>query len=235
MPLLQIPPDRLYRSEVNWRTSRYHFSFADYHDTERIQFGVLRALNDETIQSNNGFDLHPHAEMEILSYCVQGELNHKDNIGNDVTIRRGEVQYMCAGSGMMHAEMNLSTDQLLRFIQIWILPNQDGLTPSYEYKSFQQKDRLNKWLLIASGNGFQNTLQIHQDANVFVTELLKGEQIEFATNVNRQTYLVCLEGKVITHHIELEQHGALRISNEESAMFKAVEDAHLLLVEMAAR
>jgi redox-sensitive bicupin YhaK (pirin superfamily) len=199
-----------------------------------MQFGVLRALNDETIQSNHGFDSHPHAEMEILSYCIQGELNHKDNIGNDVTIRRGDVQYMCAGSGMMHAEMNLSTDQPLRFIQIWLLPNQDRLPPYYEHKSFQQEDRLNKWLLVASGNGFQNTLQIHQDVNVFVTELLRDEQIQFATNINRQIYLVCMEGKVTTHHLELEQHGALQIYNEDKTVFKAIEDSQLLLVEMAA-
>jgi redox-sensitive bicupin YhaK (pirin superfamily) len=232
MTIKKIPKSSFYRTDQDWRTSRYHFSFADYEDPKRTHFGVLRALNDEVIQSQNGFDLHPHAEMEILSYCVEGELNHKDNMGNDVTIRRGDIQYMCAGSGVMHEECNPSPDQPLRFIQIWIDPDEDGLIPHYEYKNIVKRDRLNKWLWVASGNGFRSAFKINQDANVYICELSPGHQIEFETGKNRQSYVVCLEGTVNTDRINLGRHDALEITSDHTAVFQTSETAHLLLVEM---
>ena len=233
MAINKIPSDSLFVSDLDWRTSRYHFSFADHNDTEKMQFGVLRALNDETIQPNNGFDTHPHDEMEIITYCVRGELSHTDNIGNQVINKRGDVQYICAGSGIMHAEMNATTNQALRFLQIWILPNKAGLPPQYSSKSFPQHSRQNRLLQIASGNGTKDAFQINQDANVFVSELTKGEQIEFVAQKNRQGYLVCIEGLLNINGIELDQHEALQLVGNQSAVFEAVETSHLLLVEMA--
>jgi redox-sensitive bicupin YhaK (pirin superfamily) len=228
----KISSNGLYVVDEGWRTSRYHFSFADYKDPTNNQYGVLRALNDELIQPRNGFDTHPHDEMEIISYCVQGKLSHSDSMGNQETIRRGDVQYMCAGSGVTHAEMNDSEDQALRFIQVWILPDQRQLHPHYGCKSYPAQSRHNKFLQIASGTRMDGAFQIHQDANVFVSEITKGHQIQFTQSRKRQSYLVCLEGNMDVNGIELHQHEALRSYGELQLAMSALDDSHLLMVEM---
>jgi redox-sensitive bicupin YhaK (pirin superfamily) len=229
----KISSKGLYVCDEGWRTSRYHFSFADYHDPMNNRYGVLRALNDEIIQPKNGFDSHPHDEMEIISYCVQGELSHSDSMGNQGMIRRGDVQYMCAGSGVMHAEMNDSANQILRFIQVWILPNQSQLPPKYGHKTHFPQARRNKFLQIASGAKIEGAFQIHQDANVFVSEITKGNQILFTQSAKRQSYLVCLEGNVAINGIELSQHEALRSSGEIDLLIQSLDNSHLLMVEIA--
>jgi redox-sensitive bicupin YhaK (pirin superfamily) len=232
MRINKIPFHVLYTHHEAWRTSRYHFSFADYIDPKNNRYGVLRALNDELIQPKSGFDLHPHEEMEIISYCVQGEMSHSDSMGNQGIIRRGDVQYMCAGSGVTHAEMNESANQTLRFMQIWILPNQAGLSPQYKHTRFSKQSRHNKLLQIASGSMRNGAFQINQDANVFVAEIQKGKRIQFDQPENRQDYLVCIEGKIEINSVELTQYEAAQISCETQLVFTALEDSHLLLVEM---
>jgi redox-sensitive bicupin YhaK (pirin superfamily) len=232
MMMEKVSSDVLYVVDEGWRTSRYHFSFADYKDHTNNQYGVLRALNDELIQPRSGFDMHPHDEMEIISYCVQGELSHSDNMGNQGMIRRGDVQYMCAGSGITHAEMNDSTTQTLRFIQVWILPDQRQLHPHYDCRSYSTQVRRNKFLQIASGTKIDGTFQIHQDANVFVSEITKGFQVLFTQSRKRQSYLVCLEGNMDVNGIELQQHEALRSSGEMELIMSALDDSHLLMVEI---
>ncbi|OGO20148.1 MAG: hypothetical protein A2Z14_02860 [Chloroflexi bacterium RBG_16_48_8] len=229
----KIPSDVLYVYDEGWRTSLYHFSFADYNDPSNDRYGVLRALNDEIIQPHSGFDCHPHHEMEIISYCVDGELTHSDSMGNQGIIRRGDVQYMCAGSGVTHAEMNDSANQTLRFVQVWILPNQSSLPPQYGHKCFSEQIRQNKFLQIASGEKVEGAFRIHQDANVFVTEITKGEQVRFSQSGKRQSYLVCLEGNVDINGIELSQHEAVRSVGGADLLFRALENVHLLMVEMA--
>jgi redox-sensitive bicupin YhaK (pirin superfamily) len=229
----KITSEELFITQEDWRTSRYHFSFADYNDPTNNRYGVLRALNDELIQPNSGFDPHPHDEMEIVSYCVQGELSHSDSMGNQGIVRRGDVQYMCAGSGVTHAEMNESTNQTLRFVQIWILPNQPGLSPQYGQMDLPKESRQNRLLKIASGSRVDGAFQINQDANIYVSEIQKGKQIQFEQSENRQNYLVCVEGNMEINGIELMQHEAVRISGETRLLFTAMEDAHLLLIEMA--
>lgn len=231
----KINANELFVTEENWRVSRYHFSYADYHNASNLQYGVLRALNDETIQPSKGFDSHPHDEMEIISYCVQGELTHRDDMGNDVTIRGGDAQYMCAGSGIMHAEMNASMDQPLRFMQIWILPNEQGLIPHYDHKKFFKGDRINRWLQVASSEGLNGALQINQDASVFVSEITKGEQVEFSLQKNRMSYLTCIEGVLHLNDITLTKHESAEIAGEAQLIFKALEDTHLLMIEMAGK
>lgn len=233
MRIKKIPSNVLYTHYEGWRTSRYHFSFADYNDPKNTRYGVLRALNDELIQPESGFDLHPHDEMEIISYCIQGEMSHSDSMGNQGIIRRGDVQYMCAGSGVTHAEMNDSPNQTLRFMQIWVLPNQAGLAPHYQHTRISKHSRQNKMLQIASGSRKNGVFQINQDANIFVAEMQKGKHIQFEQPEKRQDYLVCIEGNLEINGVELSQYEAAQISCETQLYLTAREDSHLLLVEMA--
>jgi redox-sensitive bicupin YhaK (pirin superfamily) len=170
--------------------------------------------------------------MEIISYCVQGELTHSDSMGNQEMIRRGDVQYMCAGSGVAHAEMNVSEDQALRFIQVWILPDQRQLRPQYNCKSYSAQVRHNKLLQIASGIKLDGAFQIHQDANIFESEITKGYQVLFTQLRKRQSYLVCIEGNLDVNGIDLFQHEALRSSGEMEFVMTTRDDSHLLMVEM---
>ena len=231
--LNKVSLENLFHADHGWREYRLHFSFAEYNNPARKQFGVLNALNDETLQPSRGFDDHPHHEMEIIAYCVHGRLTHRDNFGNQNTIKRGDVQYMCAGSGVIHAEMNASTNESIRFINIWIQPNENGLTPAYRSKSFAEDDRHNKLLQVVSGKEVNGTLRINQDTNIFVSEVDKGQQLMVALQDGRQAYLLCIEGLLNINGIELRMGEAIEITGETQLTLDALEDSHLLMVEMA--
>jgi redox-sensitive bicupin YhaK (pirin superfamily) len=233
MTIKKTAAEELFIVKEDWRTSRYHFSFADYVDPRNDKFGVLRALNEELIQPKSGFSLHPHNEMEIISYCVEGELSHSDSMGNHDILKSGDVQYMCAGAGIEHAEMNDSTEETLRFMQIWILPDKPNLTPRYGHKLFSEDLRLNKWLLVASSHPKNETFKINQDANIYISKIQNGNSIQFELGQHRQNYLVCMDGKLSVNGIVLSDHEAARINDETQLIFKALEDSHVLLVEMA--
>jgi redox-sensitive bicupin YhaK (pirin superfamily) len=233
MAIKKTTAEELFIVEEDWRTSRYHFSFADYTDPMNNRFGVLRALNDELIQPKSGFTLHPHKEMEIISYCVQGELSHSDSMGNHGILQSGDVQYMCAGAGVEHAEMNNSIEKTLRFMQIWILPDKLHLSPQYGHKHFSEHSRLNKLLLVASSNRENGAIKINQDANIYISKIQKGKSIRFEQPQNRQNYLVCIDGNVSVNRVALSHHDSARIYGETELIFEALEDSHLLLVEMA--
>ncbi|NIM93590.1 MAG: pirin family protein [Anaerolineales bacterium] len=224
----------IFISDNGWREYRLHFSYADYQNSSRDRFGVLVALNDEIIQPGNGFDIHPHHEMEIISYCVEGELTHRDSLGNEVSIGRGDLQYMCAGSGISHAEMNSSLDSQLRFLQIWIQPNESGLSPNYESKKYTKYARRNKLFPVVSGKGRNDVLRINQDAEIYVAEIDQGETLDFANHKDRQSYLVCIEGKIRVDGIRLNTHDAMEISGSVQLDITAENESHLLIVEMAA-
>jgi hypothetical protein len=171
--------------------------------------------------------------MEIVAYCVHGALTHRDNLGNENTIKRGDVQYMCAGSGIIHAEMNPSNDESMRFINIWIQPNENGFTPTYRSISFAEDERHNKLLQVVSGEEMNGTLQINQDANIFVSEVDKGQQLMVALQDGRQANLLCIEGSLSINGVELMMGEAIEITGENQLTMDALEDSHLLMVEMA--
>jgi redox-sensitive bicupin YhaK (pirin superfamily) len=231
--LNKVSIENLFYADHGWREYRLHFSFAEYNNPTREQFGVLNALNDETLQPSKGFEDHPHHEMEIIAYCVHGRLTHRDSLGNQNTIQRGDVQYMCAGSGVIHAEMNPSTNESIRFINIWIQPNENEITPTYKFKSFAEDDRHNKLLQIVSGKEVNGTLRINQDANIFVSEVDKGQQLMVALQDGRQAYLLCIEGFLNINDIELVMGEAIEITGETQLTLDALEDSHVLMVEMA--
>ena len=230
--LSKVPARQIYLRDYGWHVGRFHFAFADYKDPENTNFGDLVTFNDFTLQPCSGFDAHAHQEIEIISYCVDGELVHEDSMGNKEIIRRGEIQYTCAGSGITHSERNGSQNEPLRFLQIWIRPRSPGLRHNYHSTHFKQSDRLNKFLQIASGQSIQNVTKINQDTNIFVSEIQTGRQLGMNQLPGRQAYLVCLEGALSVNDMPLNSGDALKIRDEIGLTQTAVEDVHLIMVEM---
>ena len=206
------------------------FSFAEYFNIDNMNFGVLRVINDDLIEGNTGFDLHPHKDMEIVSYVVDGELTHGDTMGNRNTISRGHVQYMSAGTGVYHSEHNLG-DSTARLLQIWIIPDKKGYKPAYSDYRFNWDDRKNKWLNIVSSKDGDAAIKINQDANFYVVELDEGKEIDFQVGSNRQAYLVQIEGNSTINNLELNERDALEII-EEDILIKADKKSHILVIEM---
>lgn len=230
--LSKVPARQIYLRDYGWYLGRFHFAFADYNDPENTNFGDLITFNDFTLKPCSGFDTHPHQEIEIISYCVEGELIHEDSLGNKEIIKSGEVQYTCAGSGIIHSERNGSQDKPLRFIQIWIRPRSLGLVPRYHSSHYKQSDRLNKFLQIASGQSIENGTKINQDTNIFVSEIQAGRQHGMDQLPGHQAYLACLEGALRVNNMPLNSGDALKIWDELELTLTAVEGVHIIMVEM---
>lgn len=217
-----------------WLDSHFHFSFADYYNPENMGFGVLRVINDDLIKGGTGFDTHPHKNMEILTYVIEGALSHKDSMGHERTLTPGQVQYMSAGTGILHSEHNLG-EETLRLLQIWILPDKMGVTPNYGEIKFSFEERLNKWLLIATS--YENQLSqapitIHADINMYATVISNGKPLEFKVAKNRQAYLVLIEGQADINGQSLMTRDALEIT-EEDITINPIEAPHIMIIEMA--
>ncbi|MDR1960969.1 MAG: pirin family protein [Gracilibacteraceae bacterium] len=230
--LKYIDHTKMGRGKHGWLDSHFHFSFAEYYNPANIQFGALRVVNDDIVQAGKGFDTHPHKNMEIISYVVNGELTHADSMKNRSALMRGQVQYMSAGTGVTHSEYN-SGDKPLRFLQIWILPDKNGYAPSYGDHRFAWEDRLDKWLPIASGNPASSApIKIHADVNVYAAQITRGGELAFETRPGRQTYLVLIEGAAqIGGHV-LAERDAMEIT-EQDITVSATDTAHVIALEMA--
>lgn len=228
--LKKIDNNNLGTSNLGWLKSRFHFSFAEYYNPNNIQFGVLRVINDDLVQPNTGFDTHPHRDMEIISYVVNGELTHGDSMGNKNTVTRGHVQYMSAGTGVFHSEFNLGED-VLRFLQIWIFPDQRGHKPNYGDFRFNWEDRKNNWLHMVSGQDGNAPIKINQDANIYSVELEKEQKISFPVKEDRQAYLVQIEGTSTINKIQMSTRDGMEIV-EEDITIEAIETSHILIIEM---
>jgi quercetin 2,3-dioxygenase len=231
--LCQIPAEELYVDDSSGHVGHFHFAYGDYVAPSNEGFGVLDALNDFIVLPGVGFGTHRHEEVEIVSYCVQGELSHSDSMGNTTILRRGDVGYQCAGAGITHAEMNHSPDEPLRFVQILIRPNAPGLPSGYRSQRFSAYDRHDKWLRVASGAPVNGVLRISQDADIFVSEIDEGERLTFAIPGERQVYLVCLEGSLGVNGLELKAGGAIKAIGGAELLLEALEAAHLLMVQVA--
>lgn len=232
--LKYIDHQKMGRGKHGWLDSHFHFSFAEYHNLANMHFGVLRVLNDDIVQPGKGFDTHPHADMEIVSYVVEGQLTHKDSMGNANTLTRGQSQYMSAGTGVFHSEYNNQQDKELRFIQIWIIPDKKGHQPNYGDYAFKIEDRYNKWLPIATSfNNKANEapIKIHQDVNIYATILSNNKRLNFHVDKKRQAYLVCLEGEADINNIHLSTRDALEIVAEDIVVSTKL-GAHILVIEM---
>eukprot|EP01102_Stenamoeba_stenopodia_P004415 TRINITY_DN14726_c0_g1_i1.p1 TRINITY_DN14726_c0_g1~~TRINITY_DN14726_c0_g1_i1.p1 ORF type:complete len:286 (+),score=41.42 TRINITY_DN14726_c0_g1_i1:161-1018(+) len=234
---------------THWLESRFHFSFAEYYNPKNQNFGVLRVMNDDIVKPRNGFGMHPHRDQEIISYIVEGYLTHQDSQGNKETLGRGSVQYMSAGRGVYHSEMNESKDKYTRFIQIWISPSSRGLPTQYGSRTYDPKQRLNTLHHIVAPINAQNNKEligINQDANIFVSEVTPGSTIHYELKENRQSYLLCIEGDLLVsgeqstsnRHLQesLTTRDALEIVGPVNLSFTspngASSNALLLMIEM---
>lgn len=228
--LRKIESKNMGSSNLGWLKSTFHFSFAQYYNPKNMNFGVLRVINDDLVEANTGFDTHPHRDMEIISYVVNGQLTHGDSMGNKNTLSRGHVQYMSAGTGVYHSEHNLGKDTL-RFLQIWILPDKADHEPNYGDFRFNWDDRKNKWLHMVSSKSGNGQIKINQDINIYSTELEKGKEISFPVKAGRQAYLVQIEGSSLINQIHLNERDGMEIV-EEDTLIKAEKSSHLLIIEM---
>lgn len=220
-------------SNLGWLKSRFHFSFAEYINPHRRNFGALRVLNDDIIYPQGGFDMHPHHDMEIISYIVRGEITHKDSMGNEETLKRGEVQYLSAGSGIQHSEYNASKSEELRLLQIWILPPKKGLDTLYGSYRFKENERKNRLLNIVSSKSGDAPVKIYQDINIFASELEASSTLQYSLQENRQLYFVLIEGSLKLNESELRDGDALEVTQESLIFIHALEDCHFIFIEMA--
>ena len=231
--LKKLPKENMGTSNLGWLESRFHFSFAEYRNPNNINFRVLRVLNDDIVHPESGFDTHPHANMEIISYVVNGEITHKDSMGNSETLERGEVQYLSAGDGIYHSEHNVHKSEDLRLLQIWIIPPFAGLPRLYGSKRFEEIDRKNTLLNIVSSQEGTADIKIYQDINIYVSELEIDKALEFEIKENRQVYFVQIEGSSNINEITLNAGDAMEIVDIEKIEIKALENSHFLFIEMA--
>ncbi|MFT5660950.1 MAG: redox-sensitive bicupin YhaK (pirin superfamily) [Sulfurimonas sp.] len=228
----KLPKENMGSSNLGWLESRFHFSFAEYRNYENMNFGVMRVLNDDIIHPSSGFDMHPHNDMEIISYIVDGEITHKDSMGNSEVLKRGEVQYMSAGSGIVHAEHNESTSKDLRLLQIWIVPPEKNLQVLYGSHMYTKDQRDNKLLNIVSSQEGNAEVKLYQDVNIYVSELEKGKDLEFPIEVRRQVYFIQVEGSSSVNGVTLDDGDAMEIIQERSLDIKALQNSHFLFIEM---
>lgn len=231
--LKKLPKENMGTSNLGWLESRFHFSFAEYRNPNNMNFGVLRVLNDDIVHPESGFDTHPHTNMEIISYVVNGEITHKDSMGNSETLKRGEVQYLSAGDGIYHSEHNVNKSDDLRLLQIWIIPPKAGLPRLYGSKRYEEKDRINKFLNIVSSTDGTADIKIYQDINIYVSELEINKSLEFEIKENRQVYFLQIEGSSNINEITLNAGDAMEIVDIEKIEIKALENSHFLFIEMA--
>jgi redox-sensitive bicupin YhaK (pirin superfamily) len=215
-----------------WLDSRHTFSFADYHDERFMGFGPLRVINEDRVQPGKGFATHGHRDMEIISYVLEGELAHKDDLGNGSVIRPGEVQRMTAGTGVQHSEYNNSLNDVVHFLQIWLFPQQRGLPPGYEQRMFDTASKRGKLKLIASPEGRDGSVTIHQQADVYAAVLAPGESVTHATTHERKLWLQVARGAVIVNGEALDTGDGVAIAYDDKVTIESRADSEVLLFDM---
>ncbi|MBA3903132.1 MAG: quercetin 2,3-dioxygenase [Rhodocyclaceae bacterium] len=215
-----------------WLDTWHSFSFADYYDPAEMGWGALRVINEDFVQPGKGFGTHGHRDMEIITYILSGALEHKDSMGNGEVIRPGEVQRMSAGKGVLHSEFNPSPEEIVHLLQIWIEPAVKGVPPSYEQKFFAPEERRGRLRLIASRNGREGSVTIHQDAAVYVSLLASGEQTSHALAPGRRAYLHLAKGQAKLNGNALQAGDGAKIADEPALNIAADADAELLLFDL---
>ena len=220
-------------ADHGWLKARHHFSFANYYDPQKTNWGSLRVWNDDEIAPHTGFPPHPHADMEIITYVREGAITHKDSLGNEGRTEAGDVQVMSAGSGIRHAEYNLEPETT-RIFQIWIQPNKQGGEPAWGARPFPKSDRAGKFVTLASGlAGDDDALPIRTDARVAGATLKAGETTEYALGEGRYAYLVPASGAVEVNGVRLDARDGAAVREEAVLRITAIEDAEVVLVDAA--
>jgi redox-sensitive bicupin YhaK (pirin superfamily) len=215
-----------------WLDTFHTFAFGDYYDPDHVQFGALRVINEDRVAPGQGFGMHGHRDMEIITIVLSGALEHRDSLGNGEVLRPGELQRMTAGTGIRHSEFNPSSDESVHLYQIWLLPERTGLPPSYEQKTFDPAVRQNRWQLVASPNAAEGSLEIHQNARLYLANLAEGQKIEREIEAERSGWLQVLNGKVEVAGNELTAGDAMAITRENFFAVEAHEVSELLLFDL---
>jgi len=216
-----------------WLDTRFTFSFADYFDPEHVQFRTLRVMNDDRVAAGGGFPTHPHRDMEIVTYVLDGALAHKDSMGNGSVIRPGDVQYMSAGTGVAHSEFNPSDLETVHLYQIWMFPDKKDYEPTYDQKHFSEADKRGKLRLLVSPDGRDGSVKIRQDNELYATVLAPGESVRHALKSQRHAYVQVARGSVTLNGKELKTGDGAAISAEKSLELTAVDKAEVLLFDLA--
>jgi len=218
---------------LDWLDSRHTFSFDQYDDLKHTHFRSLRVINEDVVKPGAGFHPHSHHDMEILTYLIEGELEHGDNLGNGSVIRPGEVQRMSAGTGVTHSEFNHSKKNGVHLLQIWILPEKKGLPPGYEQRAFSEKERRGRLCLVASSAPEKGAVKIHQDSQVYASLLKAKESVSHSLRAGRHAWIQVARGEVDVNGHSLKPGDGTSVSDEKTISLSAKQDAEILLFDLA--
>jgi len=216
-----------------WLDTRHTFSFASYHDPRHMGFRSLRVINEDVVSPGEGFGTHPHRDMEIVTYIVSGQLEHRDSLGSGGVLRRGDVQAMSAGSGLTHSEFNPSPDEPVHLLQIWIMPAQRGTKPTYAQTQFSDEAKRNRLTAVASSNGDAGALHIGQDASVYASILDSGKDLQHALASGRAAWLQVIKGKLDVNGTALDAGDGAALENESELKIHANDASEFLLFDLA--
>ena len=226
------PFETLGKADHGWLHANHHFSFASYHDRERMHWGDIRVWNDDEIAGQSGFPPHAHDNMEIITYVREGAITHRDSMGNVGRTEAGDVQVMRAGTGVTHSEFNLESD-LCRLFQIWILPRERSVAPAWDQRQFPKSDRSGSFTVLASGYGEADALVINANARVLGATAAAGETLTFDIEAGRHAYLVSAKGRVRVNGVEGDARDGFAITGEGALTIEAIDDAELVMVDSA--
>ena len=222
-------------TDFGWLNSRHSFSFGEYHDAAHMGFGPLRVINDDRVSQGSGFPAHAHADMEIITYVLDGALEHKDSLGTGSVIKPGDVQRMSAGTGIRHSEFNASKTEPVHFLQVWILPKQRGLQPSYEQKSFAEHDTRGKLRLIGAKDGRDGAVTIHQDVDLYVAKLALADTVTHDIKPERTAWLHIATGRAVVNGLPVEAGDGIAVTGEDALHIEGQgPGAEVLLFDLAA-
>jgi len=231
--LIRRPAAERGHENHGWLDSRHTFSFADYYDPAHMGFRALRVVNEDRVEPGHGFGAHGHREMEIVSYVLEGALRHDDSTGVGSVIRPGDVQRMSAGTGVRHSERNLSADEPVHFLQIWLLPNARGVAPSYEQKSFQEAEKRGRLRLVASPDGRDGSVSLHADVSLYAGLFDAGESAELSLQLGRHAWVQLARGAALVNGVALGPGDGAALSEEPSVRINGVAGAELLVFDLA--
>lgn len=226
-----IPYENLGQADYGWLQARYHFSFSQYHNPARMGFGTVRVINDDIVKAGSGFDMHPHKNMEIITFVRKGAITHRDSVGNAGRTVAGDVQVMSAGKGVFHSEFNLESEDTSLY-QIWIEPNQSGVEPRWDAMTFPKTHATQALHLLVSGNGADGALTIHQDAKIYGGKLLQGSTLN--QTIKHQAYVLVSDGKIRIDGKTLAKGDAAQITQQSSFEITAVQDAEVIVIDAPA-
>lgn len=215
-----------------WLDTFHTFSFSSYYDPRHTHFRTLRVMNEDWVAPGQGFGTHPHRDMEIVTYVLEGELEHKDSMGNGEVLRPGEFQRMTAGTGITHSEFNPSSEHPVHLYQIWLFPEEKGLTPSYEQKNFAPDERHNRLRLVASSDAREGSLKIHQDASIYLATLDAEKEVAYELRPERHAWLQVLRGSVDCNGTTLVAGDGAAVSGEQALALRGVADGEILLFDL---